>query len=174
MEQAWRDVRKDTIELFRQIFQYLEENGLLDLNDPIHCLALYIVFQPRIQASLNRTLDAWNLHKIRTAHYRSPVALFTLSRAEGIRDGYWSYDPGDGPEVANDPLYGWDGEAHIPPADEQENRQANEEGDDALAEDRDIEVARESLGEFDVMQDDGNWGIDLYCEVVISLGANGA
>ncbi|KAJ7759995.1 hypothetical protein B0H16DRAFT_1815286 [Mycena metata] len=39
-----------------------------------------------------------------------------LSRAAAITRGYWTGDPGDENDVASDPLYGYDGEAPLPPA----------------------------------------------------------
>jgi len=44
IERLWRDVRKDTLEMFRQIFFYLEEIGLLDMDSRIHHICLYLVF----------------------------------------------------------------------------------------------------------------------------------
>ncbi|KAJ7870153.1 hypothetical protein B0H14DRAFT_3575978 [Mycena olivaceomarginata] len=71
MERGWRDVRKDTLQVYREIFLHLEELGLLDMESPIDRVSLFIVFQPRIQNSLNETLTSWNLHKIRTAKNKS-------------------------------------------------------------------------------------------------------
>ncbi|KAJ3831458.1 hypothetical protein F5878DRAFT_549547, partial [Lentinula raphanica] len=53
IERLWRDVQKDSLESFRKIFKYLEDNGLLDMTNNIQRLCLYVVFQPRIQQSLN-------------------------------------------------------------------------------------------------------------------------
>lgn len=88
IERLWRDVRKDTLEIYRQIFTHLEEEGLLDMEDSVQRLCLFLVFHPRIQASLNRTRDAWNFHKVRTAKNKTPVALWNLSRMEAISRGY--------------------------------------------------------------------------------------
>ncbi|KAJ7669797.1 hypothetical protein B0H17DRAFT_1086436 [Mycena rosella] len=63
IERLWRDVRKDSLESYRQIFTYLGNTGLLDMENEIHRSCLFLVFQPRIQASLDRTRDAWNHHK---------------------------------------------------------------------------------------------------------------
>lgn len=118
MERGWRDVRKGTIETYRKIFSYLEENNLLDLNNILHQVCIILVFHDRIQDSLNRTAHAWNHHRIRTEGNLSPVALFELSRERGIREGWWEYDPGDPIEVAEHPDYGVDGEGPVPPEDE--------------------------------------------------------
>ncbi|KAJ6576731.1 hypothetical protein B0H10DRAFT_1836751 [Mycena sp. CBHHK59/15] len=97
----------DTLEFFRQIFLYLAANDLLDMKNEVHRSCLYLVYQPRIQASLDRTRDAWNHHKIRTERNKTPVAIYELSREYALARGYWTGDPGDDVEfVANDPLYG--------------------------------------------------------------------
>ncbi|KAK0241037.1 hypothetical protein EDD85DRAFT_764032, partial [Armillaria nabsnona] len=163
------DVRKDSLETFRQIFDYLESNGLWDKENPVHCLCLFLVFQPRIQASLNRTRDAWNHHKIRTAGHRTPLAMYKLSREQAIRRGYWTGDAGDDIEtVLNNPFYGeegvLDGNSVIPPPE------GLEEGMEThLNEDLHLELAKALLGDFEYEKDDGNWGIEVYCEAVIKM-----
>ena len=87
------------------------------MENEAHRICLYLVFSKRIQASLDRTQDTWNQHKIRTEHNRCPVALYELSREKAIVQGYWTGDPGDPAEdVLNDAAYGIDGEAPLPPA----------------------------------------------------------
>ncbi|KAJ6479899.1 hypothetical protein C8R47DRAFT_983223 [Mycena vitilis] len=174
------DVRKDTLESFRQIFFYLGENGLLDMDDAIHRSCLFLVFQPRIQASLNRTRDAWNHHKIRTAHNKTPLAIFELSRETAIRRGYWTGDPGDDPGTAADPLYGYDGEGPLPPVSEQHGEpenvsqepvgiEAEREAGICINDDEELQGAWDLMDDFDFDRDDENWGIDVYCEAVLLL-----
>ncbi|KAJ7048689.1 hypothetical protein C8F01DRAFT_1003888 [Mycena amicta] len=113
IERLWRDVRKDSLETYRQIFDYLEKNDLLDIENPIHRTCLYLVFVKRIQDSLDRTRVAWNHHRIRTKHQRTPVALYELSRVAAIYAGYWTGDAGD-PQETVDELYGVDGDGPVP------------------------------------------------------------
>jgi hypothetical protein len=41
LECLWRDVYKDSLEAFRQIFMYLEEVDLLDMDNPVHvCVSI--------------------------------------------------------------------------------------------------------------------------------------
>ncbi|KAJ7844514.1 hypothetical protein B0H14DRAFT_2358574 [Mycena olivaceomarginata] len=95
-----------------QIFIYLTDHNLLDRKNPIHCACLFLVYQPRIQASLDRTRDDWNHHKIRTERNKTPLALYEISREAAMKQGYWTGDPGDDLEdVLNDPepqlQWGW-------------------------------------------------------------------
>ncbi|KAJ7600170.1 hypothetical protein C8J56DRAFT_879902 [Mycena floridula] len=70
----------------------------------------YIIFQPWIQASLQRTISSWNLHQMRTEHYKTPMLIYELSREKAIVQGYWSGDPGDDIATASHVEYGRESE----------------------------------------------------------------
>lgn len=177
-------MRKDSLEVFRQIFFFLESSGLLEMENPIHRICLYIVFQPRIQHSLDETLSSWNLHKIRTAGNKTPTAIYQLSREKAINRGYWTGDPGDDISTASDPHYGDDPNERLPPADELQNDPAHldrSEYPDHTAEhnagvfindDDEITEGRGILHGLDITEDDGNWGIDTYCRAVVIMAAH--
>jgi hypothetical protein len=158
---------------------YLEEIHLLDMENPVHRTCLYLVFRNRIQKSLDRTRDAWNHHKLRTERNKTPIAIYELSREAAITRGYWTGDLGDDLATASDPLYRFDGEAPIPPAAEvQDDAQEGEEpsgSDDERAAgvsvngDDELHEAEELLADIDLNAEDGNWGIDVYCEAMILL-----
>ncbi|KAF7353177.1 Ethylene-and jasmonate-responsive plant defensin [Mycena sanguinolenta] len=181
IERLWRDVRKDSLETFRQIFMYLTANDLLVMEEPIHAACLFLVFQPRIQGSLDRTRDAWNHHKIRTAGHRTPIALYELSRETAIARGYWTGDMGGDLQTASDPLYGYDGEAPNPPAGSELDSealspvptgiQAEREAGICLNDDEELARVQEVMHDFDFAEDDGNWGIDVYCKAVLLLSS---
>ncbi|KAJ3965339.1 hypothetical protein EV361DRAFT_855572 [Lentinula raphanica] len=163
---------KDSLESFRKIFKYLEDNGLLDMTNNIQRLCLYVVFQPRIQQSLNRTADAWNQHRISTAGHKTPIALYELSREHAKTRGYWTGDPGDDIRTARDPLYGLEAELdggmpgdHQVPEEDSADIRVNDE--DAILYAR---SAFKDMG-FDVEQEDGNWGIENYCQAVLKFKA---
>ncbi|KAJ7906727.1 hypothetical protein B0H13DRAFT_2333170 [Mycena leptocephala] len=113
-------------------------------------------------------------HKIRTARNKIPIAIFELSREEAIRRGYWTGDPGDDPNVAADPFYGYDGHAPLPPiaeqngepqatADEPVGIDAEREAGICINDDEKLDDVRELMEDFDFGRDDENWGIDVYC-----------
>ncbi|KAF9038940.1 hypothetical protein BDZ89DRAFT_1129461 [Hymenopellis radicata] len=167
IERLWVDIQKDALEAFRQIFLYLEQNGLWEKENALHCICLFLVFQPRIQAALNRAKHAWNHHKIRTARNQTPVAMYALSRQKLMNQGVWTGDVGDDVSCV-DGFYGVEGAEDeglaMPSVDPNDPNSA-------LAEDADIEAARQALGDFDFEEEDGNWGIDVYCKAVIQLHA---
>ncbi|KAJ3757240.1 hypothetical protein EV360DRAFT_71318, partial [Lentinula raphanica] len=172
IERLWRDVRKDSLESFRKIFKYLEDNGLLDMTNNIQRLCLYVVFQPRIQQSLNRTADAWNQHRISTAGHKTPIALYELSREHAKTRGYWTGDPGDDIRTARDPLYGL--EAELDGGMPGDHQVPEEDSADIRVNDEDAILYTRSAFkdmEFDVEQEDGNWGIENYCQAVLKFKA---
>ncbi|KAJ7624457.1 hypothetical protein FB45DRAFT_796410, partial [Roridomyces roridus] len=171
----WRDVRKDSLESYRQIFDYLERNDLLDMENSIHSTCLYLVFVSRIQLSLDRTRDARNHHKIRTEQNRTPIAMYELSREAAIRRGYWTGDPGDEMVDVHD-LYGFDPEARTAESEsfEEPLERLNQptavpderEAGVLLNDDEELKAATDLLPRFEWTREDGNWGIDVYCEAV--------
>ncbi|GAW01233.1 hypothetical protein LENED_002817 [Lentinula edodes] len=182
IERAWRDVRKDSLEVFRKIFQYLVDIGLLDSENSIQSLCLYVVYRNRIQASLDRTLSAWNNHQLRTEHHKTPIAIYELSREKAINQGYWTGDPGDDVRTASHPFYGQE-DGDLPPLDELANdptqpnytpyNSKDEEKADGIFvnDDDEIQDVKDFLVAegFDYDREDGNWGIDVYCEAVMKI-----
>lgn len=168
IERLWRDIRKDCLEAFRLLFEWMQKSGILHMVDLIEKTALFLVYQPRIQASLSEAADAWNSHGLRTEGYRSPTRLYGLSRLLAKRLGYWDKDPGDSLEVASDPLYGIE-EADLGPtyATPEEEMAAGVRIHDEAR----LNEARELLQELDIDLDreDERWGVGVYLEVVAAL-----
>ena len=171
IERVWRDVRKDSLEAFRQTFQHLEDEGLLDVSNRRHLACLYLVYQPRIQASLDRTTEAWNSHQIRTAGNRTPVALYELSRTRAINGGYWHIDAGDPIGMANDPIYGVETDIY-PPTTEATDAGGDREAPNqsaSLQTDAEIEVVQQLLMGIDLQEDDQAWGKRVFRKAVQKL-----
>lgn len=176
-------MRKDSLEVFRRIFMHLEALGLLDMDDPVHRICLFLVFRARIQKSLDETLVSWNNHKIRTAGNRTPIAIYQLSREQAINRGYWTGDPGDDISEVN-ANYGRDsGDGIVPPAEELaqdptaprsdlfESPEAEHAAGIFVNNDDEIQEVRDILEGFDFDADDDNNGIDIYCEAVLRVQA---
>ena len=53
----------------------MEDNGLLNMENPIHKSALHYVFLPRINRAITSFVTAWNNHPIRTEHNWSPQRI---------------------------------------------------------------------------------------------------
>jgi hypothetical protein len=163
----------------------LERRGLLDMENMVHRLALFVVYQPRIQASLEQTIHAWNKHKIRTEGNRTPEAIWELSRTIAMERGYWTGDPGDDVTTATAAEYGVDPGAPAVPAEEgRADSLPDSRIDDStlgteamkhaglmINEDEEVELAREILADLDVEREDNAWGMDVYQEAVAVLMA---
>ncbi|KAF6746368.1 hypothetical protein DFP72DRAFT_823198 [Ephemerocybe angulata] len=174
----WRDVRRDTLEFFRQLFSQLEKEELLDTDCKTHLTALFLVYHPRIQKSLDETTTSWNNHSLRTERYKTPFALYELSKERAINAGYWDFDAGDNVSNVGDD-YGEEGDEPgaedsqpVPPrSDYFETLDDEIEAGIVTTDDEVLSEARDALGGMDLEKDDGAWGIDTYCEVVLRLTA---
>lgn len=181
IERLWRDVRRDSLEFFRQLFFQLEEAGLLDPENEIHLICLYLVYQPRVQKSLDETRTSWNNHGVRTARNKTPLAMYHLSKEYAINAGYWHSDAGDQQEGVDESYGQEDSERFRPPAselredpvaprsDEFAGVEEEKEAGILVTDDEDIAEAREILGDMDFGKDDGSYGVDLFCEAVLRL-----
>ena len=76
IERLWRDLHQCATKLFYRLFYYLEQQDLLDPLDEQQLYALHYVFIPRINNALKEFCSAWNNHRIRTAHNKSPHQLY--------------------------------------------------------------------------------------------------
>jgi hypothetical protein len=152
------------------------------MNNIVHRTCLFLIFQPRIQQSLDRAQEAWNHHRLSSERDKTPVAIYELSRQAAITQAYWTGDPGDDIGLLSDPLYGVDGEAPSPPPETTENdgleRLEQPEGAAAqrsggiVLDDDELQDTRRLLGDFDCDRDDGNWWIAVYCEAVVRMISN--
>ena len=147
------------------------------MNIRLHRIALFLVFRPRIQQSLDEMMAAWNNHKLRGERNRSPNYIFDASRRKAIREGYWNSDPGDSIADASDPFYGVDEQDETSvPTNELETDAAETPDEEVEAgirvnKDEDLSHAQSFLPGFDYERDDGNWGIEVYIEVLQALAA---
>ena len=77
IERLWRDVFQSCIILFYELFLYLEELGLLDVDNEIHIYCLHYVYLPKINQRLNSFQEAWNRHPLQSEHSLSPKQMWT-------------------------------------------------------------------------------------------------
>jgi hypothetical protein len=119
---------------------------------------------------------AWNNHRLRGEGNKSPLYIFDASRRKAIQEGYWNKDPGDSTADASDPLYGVDeqDETSVPTNELEDDPEATEEEVETgirVNTDEEISHAQLLLQGFDYERDDGNWGIEVYIEVLQTLAA---
>lgn len=149
----------------------------------VHRVCLFLTYHHRIQHSLNETVASWNLHKVRTAGNKTPLALYQLSREKAINQGYWTGDPGDDVGAVSD-NYGEDPRERFSPADEladdphtadyrdfENDVEMEREAGIFVNDDEEIKAAKECLDGYDFEAEDGNFGLDVYCNAVTRLTA---
>jgi hypothetical protein len=76
IEQLWRDVFQSCTVLYYNIFQCLEDQALLNVDNNIHLFCLKYVFLPRIKQSLVMFQEAWNNHPLSSEHCSTPNQLW--------------------------------------------------------------------------------------------------
>ena len=73
----WRDLFTGCITLYYyELFYYMEDSGILNVDDETHIFCLHFVFLPRINKSINQFKEMWNNHPICTAGNFSPIQLW--------------------------------------------------------------------------------------------------
>lgn len=82
IERLWRDVFQGCTVLFYNLFQLMEEEGVLDPDDSIHLFCLHYVFIKRINCSLREFTNAWNKHPMDSECGLSPERLWISGLAQ--------------------------------------------------------------------------------------------
>ncbi len=106
IERLWAEVNRVSSAYYKDVFNFMQDDGILDCNDERDLYALHYVFLPAIQASLDEFVRQWNHHGLRTMNSVSPLAIWYSEVETGINDfdtgniSVYGIDP-DGP-VVND------------------------------------------------------------------------
>lgn len=78
IERLWRDVYQIVLSVFYDLFQLLEEQRYLDIDNNDHLFCLHFVYKPLINEMLQNFSSSWLHHKIRTARNKTPMQLFIM------------------------------------------------------------------------------------------------
>ena len=76
IERLWADLNRVLSVLYRDLFKFMENTGLLDSLNEVDLLALHHVYLPQINASLTEFRSQWNNHGIRTANHKTQFMLW--------------------------------------------------------------------------------------------------
>ena len=87
IERLWRDVFQGVIKLYHGLFYHLEATGALDPDNDVHLFCLHYVYVPRINHHLQKWMNAWNMHSVRTEQNHSPLQLWTRGLLSQSMDG---------------------------------------------------------------------------------------
>ena len=76
IERLWRDLYVGCIVLFHTLFLSLEDQGLLDPDNPKDLFCLHFIFLPRLNHALSTFISSYNHHPMRTTGNKSPYQLW--------------------------------------------------------------------------------------------------
>ena len=76
IERLWRDVSRCVSSDFKDTFNALEAEGVLDPINEVDIFCLHFVFLPRLNKSLADFQGSWNCHPLSTEGNMSPLQLF--------------------------------------------------------------------------------------------------
>ena len=83
IERLWRDLFVGCIATFYNLFYDLEQDNLLDPNDPLDLFALHYVYLPNINKRLESFSHIWNHHPLRSEQNKTPLQLWTSGMLQG-------------------------------------------------------------------------------------------
>ena len=151
IERLWAEVNRVSSALYKDLFQFLENSGILDSLNELHLFALQYVYLPRINASLEEFLSQWNHHGIRTTSHQSPLALWYSAMLTAPKES----------NVLDWQTYGIDYDGPIPDVDTDNC---------VVVPEPLIQVSDQQLQQLqhnvDPISDDGNYGINHFLNAV--------
>ena len=87
IERFWRDLFTGCAFYYYSLFRYLEDMGLLDVDDSNDMFALHYVYIPLINQSLHCFVECWCHHKVRTENNQTPLQLWISGSMARTADG---------------------------------------------------------------------------------------
>ena len=99
IERLWRDVYDGVLSFYRELFYFMEDEGILDILNEIHIFAIHHVYMSKINEKLNVWRHAWASHRLRTVR-SSPLRLWSSGHMNNpvteVRDAEPNEIPDDG------------------------------------------------------------------------------
>ncbi|KAL5510330.1 hypothetical protein EMCRGX_G005859 [Ephydatia muelleri] len=87
IERLWRNLYVGVLDLYKQLFMYLESVHLLNPCNELDLFALHYVYTERINNHIAEWTDAWNRDRISSEGKKSPVQLWTMGMIKRIGSG---------------------------------------------------------------------------------------
>jgi len=80
IEHLWRDLFTGCTTVFYNLFYFMEDNGILQPDNPVELFCLHYVFVPQTNISLNQFVSMWNYHLLQSMSNKSSYQLWTTGR----------------------------------------------------------------------------------------------
>ena len=158
IERFLRYMHRCVTSVYYPLFYFLEHNELLNPVNSIHVLALHYIYLPRINQALQRFLEAWNNHGVRTEHGQIPNQLLTSGSLHLRNSGLAAMDFFDSvPETYGiDSDFGVSGDEH------------DAEGVEIPPTKRDLlsENIIELQSRVNLLSDSDEFGVDLFMQTL--------
>ena len=88
IERLWREVNRTVVSKFKNIFMYLETNGMFDAHNEIHIFSLQYVYLPQVNDSLEEFTGSWNYHSVATENNKTPRQLWIIGMLSNSHTNY--------------------------------------------------------------------------------------
>ncbi|XP_046879760.1 uncharacterized protein LOC124470086 [Hypomesus transpacificus] len=76
IERLWGDLWRGLTNVYYHLFNFLESEGIVDIDNEMHVWALHYVYLPRINRDMADFCQQWNHHGLRTERHQSPLQIF--------------------------------------------------------------------------------------------------
>ena len=160
IERLWAELNRVVSFHFANLFNFMEEHGILDSLNELHLFCLHYIYLPRIQRSATEFQNQWNNHGLSTQGGQTPLQLWQ----RGIINTAGMHNPGMNGICNIDSAVGTDYDR--PFSELQTNNNVVVPSVNITINETTMDRLPQT---FDPFQDDNNHGIDLFCNLVIFL-----
>ena len=157
IERLWRDVFDNCLSLYYNMFYFLEDNGILDVENEVAIAVLQYIYQPRINADIANFTDAWNNHGLTSANSLTPLQLWTTGMLLNIGSHHQPVQ-----EVFHGVASDTDTTVVTSESSDSNSQHSDEESSFSFNPDQ----LSELRAHIDPMQPSTIWGIDLYASAL--------
>lgn len=157
IERLWAELNRVVSRHFISLFSYMESVGILDSLSELNLFCLHYIFMPRIQRATIEFTNQWNYHGLSTQGGQTPLQLWHTGIINNIGLGNTAVDA----IFHTNNFYGEDEEGPLPELQTNNN---------VVIPDINVTMnettAHAIQQHFDPLQNDGNYGIDLFCSLL--------
>lgn len=76
IERLWAELNRVVSTHFINIFNFMEEQGVLDSMNELHLFCLHYIYLPRIERAATEFLNQWNNHGLSTQGRQTPLQMW--------------------------------------------------------------------------------------------------
>nr|XP_055036502.1 uncharacterized protein LOC129423984 [Misgurnus anguillicaudatus] len=157
IERLWAELNRVVSFQFVNLFNFMEEHGVLDSLNELHLFCLHYIYLPRIQRSAAEFQNQWNNHGLSTQGGQTPLQLWQ----RGIVNNTGIHNPSMNGIYDTERGFGIDDSVTL--SDLHTNNNVVVPSINITISDTTMLTLQQN---FDPFEDDGNHGIYLFCNLV--------